>query len=191
MPDRKEQINPYQSPADTSEPISPLRPGRGPMPASVVVAATLATLMIPFNAFTVVVSVTRGTMVVAMLLIMGLEIGLPCLILAGIVTGHRLAWRWGRILTIFAAVIMSLSMVSSLMIDPAPFQQQPHFHIVLTLFSLVVVVGPLLVVFVAFGRPKARAFFGLICPRCGVPTNKADDFFFNKARCRKCGGVWR
>ena len=54
-----------------------------------------------------------------------------------------------------------------------------------------VAVSAMLIIFFALGRPKARAFFGLICPECGAATNKAADFLFNKAKCRRCKTIWR
>jgi len=36
----------------------------------------------------------------------------------------------------------------------------------------------------------AKVFFRLVCPACHGETSKADDFFFNRARCRYCNNAW-
>ena len=52
--------NPYQSPAETSEPHDAIRGVRGPMPASVIIAATIVALVIASPVFAVVGSLVHG-----------------------------------------------------------------------------------------------------------------------------------
>ncbi len=100
----------------------------------------------------------------------------------GIARGYRLAWLWGRYLTLFLSAMVLMSMGMGLWRKEIPWTWAAALA-----FGLVL---PLAVTSVALGRPGAIAWFGLVCPACQVPTNRGNDFLFRKARCRNCGEVW-
>jgi len=49
---------------------------------------------------------------------------------------------------------------------------------------------PMGAVGVALGRPSARRWFDLYCPKCQTPSSRGKDFLFRQARCPRCGAVW-
>lgn len=99
------------------------------------------------------------------------------LLLLGFIKGHRLAWQWGRIFPVIGIAGGLLFMI----ISTKSFATNWIFlGLELVYITLVV----------ALGRPAARAYFKLICPKCGKPTWRAADFLFNKAKCKPCDFVW-
>lgn len=178
--------NPYQSPASDhmeapyQSPTSDLAVRRGTPPSVVVAVVAILVLFGLQGLFAALaVALERVSLLRALL-----QIGLGVLILVGTIAGHRLAWQWGRILAILGAVLLTL-------VALVFFAAIRDGEVAAWLGALMVVqVIPLYTVFFAFGRPSARVFFRLVCPKCGVMTNKAADFFFNRARCRRCGNVW-
>ncbi len=104
------------------------------------------------------------------------------LLLWGIVRGARLAWLWGRYLTVMLAAMLIGSVVVARVRAPVP----------LALAAIVVcgVALPLLVVAVALGRRSALGWFSLVCPACGTPARRGKDFFFKQALCGKCRNTW-
>ncbi len=104
------------------------------------------------------------------------------LLLGGLVSGSRLAWLWGRYITIALAVVVSASVVSGYVRNEAG-------ALVLAL-SLLGIAAPLLVAGIALGRPSAYAFYDLVCPTCGARTGLGADLLFREARCRRCKTVW-
>jgi hypothetical protein len=104
------------------------------------------------------------------------------LLLTGLCRGSRLAWLWGRYITlILGAVVMGAMTFGFLRHEVAP--------IVLAL-SLLGLALPLFAAGVALGRPSAFTFFDLVCPTCGARTGLGADFLFRQARCRICNTVW-
>lgn len=102
------------------------------------------------------------------------------LILSGVLTGHKLAWQWGRLLTLLALFGILAAML--LMIIKA---YDPIAALLGFLLSI-----PMLTIFIAFGRDSAREHFGLICPRCNSFKVKADDFLYRQAKCKECNHTW-
>jgi hypothetical protein len=136
----------------------------------------------------VVIAVQTG---LALLLARGGQVGwaqfafaamLGILLVVGLLRAHRLAWLWGRYLSFFLAVMLSVSMAVAF----AKGQAAP--------WILAVVLGgmalPLLAAASALGRRSAAVFFDLVCPECGTATRYAFDLLFRRARCRKCRHVW-
>lgn len=173
--------NPYQSP---ETPISPA-PARTGMPPSVVAAVVALLVLFGVQALAAIAALTSDRISQeAMLPRAAVQVGAGALILWGTLVGHRLAWQWGRILAIIAAVILTIGLFGLL----AHFGEQEAAALLAILFVLQVL--PLYVVFFAFGRPSARVFFRLVCPECHRPSSKANDFLFNQARCKYCNNVW-
>lgn len=110
------------------------------------------------------------------------------LVLVGLATGHRLAWQWGRVLVPLGAGLLLLASVcagagSAAKNDAALGGIIAAVNLAMSLF--------LFSIFFALGRPAARNYFQLICPRCGASTSKAGDFWFNVAVCPMCQLRWR
>ncbi len=100
----------------------------------------------------------------------------------GIARGYRLAWLWGRYLTLFLSAMVLVSMGMGLWRREIPWTWAVALGVGLVL--------PLAVTSVALGRPGSIAWFDLVCPACQVATNRGNDFLFRKARCRNCGETW-
>ena len=100
----------------------------------------------------------------------------------GIARGYRLAWLWGRYLTLFLSAMVLVSLVMGTWKREIPWTWAAAL--------LVGLVLPLGVVSVALGRPSALTWFDLHCPKCKSATPRGNDFLFRTARCRRCGEVW-
>ena len=100
----------------------------------------------------------------------------------GIARGYRLAWLWGRYLTLFLSAMVLVSMGMGLWKREIPWTWAAAL--------LAGLVLPLAVVSVALGRPSALAWFDLHCPKCKSANPRGNDFLFRTARCRSCGEVW-
>jgi hypothetical protein len=110
-----------------------------------------------------------------------IKLGIQGLLLYGLFVGHRLVWQWGRILTLLAFIGISAATILSVSKGAMPVQALPVF-----LF-----VGlPALIIFITFGTNSAKEHFNLACPNCSNKKVKADDFLFNKAKCKQCNFVW-
>ncbi len=103
-------------------------------------------------------------------------------LLWGIFRGYRIAWLWGRYLTLVLAAVVLGAVALGLWWHKLPWGPAA----VLTGG----VVLPMGVVGVALGRRSARKWFDLFCPKCGTPSSRGKDFLFRQARCLKCGAVW-
>jgi hypothetical protein len=102
-------------------------------------------------------------------------------ILSGYWNGHRLAWQWGRLLTLFYAVVLAGVIVPKVVAAGtlSPNLVQP------VVASLV-----LIAVGLSLGSRAARTYFSLYCPNCGSGKVKAADFEFHEAKCKQCGRIW-
>jgi hypothetical protein len=104
------------------------------------------------------------------------------LLLAGLLRRARLAWLWGRYISIvLGAVVTGAVLIGFFRHEVTPM--------VLAL-SLLGLSLPLFTAGAALGRPSAYAFFDLVCPTCGARTGLGADFLFRQARCRVCHTVW-
>jgi len=104
------------------------------------------------------------------------------LLLWGIFRGYRLAWLWGRYLTFVLAAVVLAAVVLGLV-----SRKLPWLPAAVLLGGLVL---PLGTVGFALGRPSARRWFGLYCPKCGTAASRGKDFLFREARCLKCREVF-
>jgi hypothetical protein len=110
------------------------------------------------------------------------------LVLWGLLVGHRLAWQWGRLLGSIAAVIYVLATIAVLA-GSLEGLNTPAAKAFLGAFGLFVSACLFTIVF-SLGTTPAREYFDLRCPKCGKFTSSAADFFFNWAKCKKCGKRW-
>jgi len=100
----------------------------------------------------------------------------------GIARGYRLAWLWGRYLTLFLSAMVLVSLGLGLWRGGLPWR--------IAGVMLAGLVVPLAATSIALGRPSAIDWFGLRGPKCGVAANRGKDFLFRQARCASCGEVW-
>lgn len=143
------------------------------MKKSIVVATSSMSIIILFSIYSSVVSqgVSTGSF---------LRLIIPFLILLGIIKGNRLAWQWGRLLTILAFVGILISTIMIFIKGGSYSQANPFLFVGV----------PSLLIFISFGTYSAKEHFRLICPNCVKAKIKPDDFLFNNAKCKKCNHVW-
>jgi hypothetical protein len=104
------------------------------------------------------------------------------LLLVGLFRRARLAWLWGRWLTLLLAVVMA----SALAVAAVRGEARP----VVVGLAFAGLVLPLVAASVALGRPSAYEWFELVCPSCAARSGSGADLLFRQARCRKCDAVW-
>ncbi|WP_442484926.1 hypothetical protein [Aeoliella sp. SH292] len=195
--------NPFAAPvASSTAGATELPPGeRGPMPTSVIVALVATGLMVLLSAIGSVGQLAAGEPAIGSLI----SVVIGILILLGIAKGHRLAHQWGRILVGIGAVLYTLGagfgVVGVMMIannpeilgaDAPPELQNIDLRTaamvgIAFLFGFVLL---LWTIFFSLGTKSARRYFRLVCPSCGNTKVKANDFFFNRGKCKRCGVVW-
>ncbi len=113
-----------------------------------------------------------------------LPIVVAVLILVGIMTGHRLAWQWGRLLGLVGGILLTLAAIRI-------FSGADGEAGMLIVGSLVALQGtPLFPMFFALGTRESRQYFRLVCPQCGSSKPKGGNFLFTKAICRQCKTIW-
>jgi hypothetical protein len=103
-------------------------------------------------------------------------------LLWGIARGYRLAWLWGRYLTLFLSAMVLVSVGLGLWRAGLPWR--------VAAVMLAGLVLPLAATSIALGRPSAIEWFDLRCPKCGTAANRGKDFLFRQARCVSCGHAW-
>jgi len=104
------------------------------------------------------------------------------LLLWGIARGYRLAWLWGRYLTLFLSAMVLVGLGMGLWKGEVPWTWAAALVAGLVL--------PLGATSIALGRPSAFAWFGLVCPKCGTQSSRGNDFLFRSARCPSCGEIY-
>lgn len=104
------------------------------------------------------------------------------LLLWGIARGYRLAWLWGRYLTLFLSAMVLVGLGMGLWKGEIPWTWAAALVAGLVL--------PLAATSIALGRPSAFAWFGLDCPKCGTRSSRGNDFLFRSARCPACGEIF-
>jgi hypothetical protein len=109
------------------------------------------------------------------------------LILWGLIVGHRLAWQWGRVLAMLGAVVMIILAIITLAAPANDFTPPVRFAMGA---AAIVFSGCLFTITFSLGTSAAKEYFHLRCPSCGHFTNAAADFFFNTAKCKRCGNKW-
>jgi hypothetical protein len=148
---------------------------RRPMPPSVMFALAVASLSVVAQ----VIAGSKDGLDGLPSMLFSLAIGWA--ILSGYWNGHRLAWQWGRLLTLFYTIafvglivpeVVAAGTLTTDLIRPV-------------VASLVLIAAGLLL-----GSRAARNYFRLYCPNCGSGKVKAADFEFHQAKCKQCGQVW-
>jgi len=152
---------------------------RRPVPLAVWIAVAGLAVVMVLQAVLALLFVRGGQVGWAMYAFAAL---LFALLLVGLVGGSRLAWLWGRYITIILGVVVSAAVISG-------YLRQQAGLLALAL-SLLGIAAPLFMVGVALGRPSAYAFYDLVCPNCGARTGLGADLLFRQARCRSCLTVW-
>jgi hypothetical protein len=113
------------------------------------------------------------------------------LVLWGLIVGHRLAWQWGRILGVIAAVLLTASLALGMTLTAEKGTgNEPGWSLAVKVVLLAVMAGYLWTIYFALGRASALEHFQLRCPKCNQITRQAADFFFNRAKCKSCQHVW-
>lgn len=166
------------------------------MPPSVIVTLITTGLFVLFSGLGAIGNMMSGKSVTFSLV----SFFVGGLVLAGIYGGHRLAYQWGRILGLIAAVIYSLTVIGFLVAlstpeamnaDGMPMNPAALRSSMIAILAVVAVLAAALwTIFFSLGRPSARRYFRLVCPNCGHKKVRAVDFFFSKAKCKQCSTIW-
>jgi predicted Zn finger-like uncharacterized protein len=164
---------------------------RRSMPGSVIVAVIAMGAMLAMELTLSVLVLALGNLppdrLGALFGRMAVSVVLGGLVLWGLIVGHRLAWQWGRILGLLGAILLLLGGILSLTAGPPQNNSLAKF--IIAGISLFVSACLFTIVFSLASR-SAKIYFALRCPECGNFTSAAADFFFNKAKCKKCGEIW-
>lgn len=155
------------------------RPDR---PVSVVVAILCTALLLVARAANAAIQIQEVLATPAYLVPFAASLGLGGLILLGLWNGHRLAWQWGRLVSVLGFILFGI-------ITAMTFSRPAELHPLISLLFFFHC-APLLVLFLALGRQSSREYFRLRCPTCGTMTTQSADFLFSRARCRACNGIW-
>jgi predicted Zn finger-like uncharacterized protein len=176
---------------DDSDDVDELADFNRGIPSSVILAIVAMGLLLCLEIGLGVMAFTQRDMTenqmvarLAQLIVGGIIGGL---ILWGLIAGHRLAWQWGRILGLLAAIFLLLGAL--LLLSEAKNAIVPMAAYIgagLILFMS----GCLFIIAIALGTDSARMHFGLRCPECRRFTSAAGDFFFNTAKCKRCDIEW-
>jgi hypothetical protein len=161
---------------DDLRPLEPLEPSK--MPPPVIGALAIACIFIGLQILGNVADEKKGPF--APTTIVSTIVG--GLIIGGFLFGHRLAWQWGRVLGLFYGTFLAIIFLVA--VNAGKAGQIPVLITTAVPSALLITMGALL------GIRSARAYFRLICPECRSAEAKADDFFFNRAKCKACGRVW-
>lgn len=147
----------------------------------VVVAVISLGITIFSRIITGVLALLYGT---ASVLSVVISLVVAAVIFVGFIERFRLAWQWGRILGLLGAILLTFTGVALLV----RVRDDPG---VLLAGVLIATQGvPLFPMFFALGTRDARAYFRVICPKCGSSEVKGGNFLFTKAQCKQCNLIW-
>jgi hypothetical protein len=169
--------NPYAPPHKDEAPTPTARGtierSRPQMPGTVIAVIVLVSI---YLLFTLVGALRNPVLAV-------IELVIAVLILVGLVRRHALAWQWGMIIPVLAALgtLVQLGAVAGAgLAGPAALVTS----ILLALLVLQLAIPVLLTL------RSARLYFGLRCPECGRMKIRAGNFLFTAYRCRDCKTTW-
>lgn len=159
------------------------------MPSSVVLAIIALCIMLGLQLINAVMALTVAPpeLLARMLVQTVVGIVLGGLILWGLITGHRLAWQWGRIAGLLGAILAGI--VGMVAIAGGQPGDSAAVRLLMALVFLTISTCLFIITF-SLGTRSARLHFRLRCPSCGRFTSSAADFFFNMAKCKRCKEVW-
>jgi len=147
----------------------------------VVVAVISLGITIFSRIITGVLALLYGT---ASVLSVVISLVVAAVIFVGFIERFRLAWQWGRIIGLFAGIILTFIAVVTFM----GARDEPGLWLPSVLVATQGV--PLFLMFFALGTNGARAHFRLVCPECGSSEVKGGNFLFTKAQCKQCNLIW-
>ncbi len=185
--DEDPKTNPYTAPESESTGWTSTdrvrEPKRGPMPPSVLLAVAGAALLAITNGAAALREFVHG----APGPVQCVTAGIGVVVLIGLISGHRLAWQWGRVLVFLAAIVSFFGpiVLISQIVDPVGEDASLLPPLMISVFCLV-----FWTIYFSLGRLSARRYFRLICPNCGAPAAQAADFFVTRAKCRRCTYTW-
>jgi hypothetical protein len=106
-------------------------------------------------------------------------LALGAVVVRGLLRRHRLAWQWGRLGGyVFGAWELAHGTWSAVERTVDWLSVRGILFGVLWLFSAV-----------ALGSSDAKAWFRVICPRCGR-TGVSANLYYSEGRCRRCARSW-
>lgn len=143
------------------------------MKKAIVISVVAVAIMVLFTLFSVINTGDYSTGSFT-------RVFIQLLILVGLVKGHRLAWQWGRVLTLLSFIGMLIATIMLVAKGSNVLQITPFIF-----YGI-----PALVIFISFGTQSAKEHFNLLCPACSSSKIKANDFLFNEAKCKKCNHIW-
>lgn len=172
--------NPYAPPSSDEPPPEVKVPGgqRRSMPGPVVAVLVLVSLYVVFALGSAIANPLRTL----------IELPILVLVIAGLARGHPLAWQWGMILPLLAALFQIMGLLA-LLSGPASVRGGP-LTVVGALIAFLVLIAGNLAIPILLAHRTSRLFFGLQCPSCGGMRVKAASFLFNKLACRTCSSSW-
>jgi hypothetical protein len=165
--------NPYTPPRTDAAPNTVDRP-TGPMPGTVVAVIVLVSLFLLVELIAALANPVSAA----------IGIGISALILVGLVRRHALAWQWGMIMPILAALFTLVTFLGVL--AGAPMVGAALLSLVFMFLILAVEIS----IPVLLTLRRSRLYFGLQCPECKSMKVKAASFLFTSMKCRACKHVW-
>jgi len=189
----QEEFDPFREDPEPGTPGKPspgITPGTVPpradinMPPSVAIAVTLVGIVVAMNVLALMIETIPRNLLGA---------GASVLGFIGLLSRHKLAWQWGRILVPLSALFSGLAglILLTQFYAGTPALRSNQGVGLAPAVALLVISALMSIVFFALGTDAAREFFRLVCPRCGQRrSSTAADFLFNSARCKSCGYIW-
>jgi len=162
---------------------------RGAMPASVVVALVAAVVFLAAR-ISVFLPIIDGKAsvhpAVAYRWIAGIVV--TGLVIGGLAVGNRFAWQAARVLALVAGIFLSFT--AAWVIRDAMYTKQ--MPLLWPFARLIVQPVCLFTVIFSLQQRSARAFFRLICPKCGSAKWRTDNFLCTRVQCRgsDCRNEW-
>jgi len=200
-----EQPNPFAAPQSDPTTLTPELPAlHNRMPGSVMLAVGATGVIVVLNLMGLV-GVMLGGIDLAALIATLVPLAIGGLVLLGLIRRSRLARQWGRIIGLLLALLMTLYLAITVagfifIMSSDYYNEMNNDDPVLIMlpwaalaFAVAMIALPAILlwaIFIALGRPTARQYFNLICPRCNAHRTKAANFFFTRAKCKECAEVW-
>jgi hypothetical protein len=121
------------------------------MPTSVRLTVVVLIVLLALNLIGGALSATQNPRA---LIPVGVQTALGALILWGLIAGHRLAWQWGRIVVLMAALLVGVTSIAMFV----GVRAKPLAVIVVGSIAAIEIIG-FFTIFFSLGRPSARSTF--------------------------------